>query len=409
MTAAEPVPALRRNRNFSLLLSGSAVSVLGDRFALMAYPLLVLGETGSPAAAGWVGFAGALPAFLFYLPAAPFVERWDPRRTMGACEACRGLAVLFIVASLVKGAVAVPALAAAACFEGAFATVYSLAEVKMIRAVVPSAQTSTALAGNEARNSVASLVGRPFGGFLYGLGRAVPFLADVISFVISVTTLLLIRLAPRPQQPNPVPAPEQPMTLTGIGQGFRCVRSDRYMRAIIPLMAISNLIIQALYVVFIASAKAHGTSSAVIGVAFAATGIGGILGAATASRLFRWCGYRLLPMAQWVWVAAMSPLLVTVNEYTFGAALTVMAMTGVAVNVSAGTYFYQRIPEEMLARVMSVDLLAEYAAAAAGPLAGGLLVTGLGGPASAAVLAGLAAVLAAIATSVKDVRTPPRA
>jgi hypothetical protein len=47
MSAAtgEPVP-LRRNRDFQLLWSGQAVSLLGSQTSRIAYPLLVLAMTG---------------------------------------------------------------------------------------------------------------------------------------------------------------------------------------------------------------------------------------------------------------------------------------------------------------------------------------------------------------------------
>ncbi|MGH3047445.1 MAG: MFS transporter [Gaiellaceae bacterium] len=69
-----PVP-LRRNRDFQLLWSGQAVSVLGSRMSSIAYPLLVLALTGSPAKAGIVGFAGTIPYFLAPLVAGVLVDR----------------------------------------------------------------------------------------------------------------------------------------------------------------------------------------------------------------------------------------------------------------------------------------------------------------------------------------------
>src|SRR5260370_39460213 len=43
---------LRRNRDFQLLWGGQAVSLLGSQTSKIAYPLLVLALTGSPAQAG---------------------------------------------------------------------------------------------------------------------------------------------------------------------------------------------------------------------------------------------------------------------------------------------------------------------------------------------------------------------
>ena len=55
-----PLP-LRRNRDFVLLLTGRLLSTLGSQVTAIAYPLLVLAVTHSPAKAGIVGFAGLVP------------------------------------------------------------------------------------------------------------------------------------------------------------------------------------------------------------------------------------------------------------------------------------------------------------------------------------------------------------
>ncbi len=60
---------LRRNRDFQLYWSGQLVSALGTRVRAIATPLLVLGMTGSPAAAGLTAFAFTLPMVVLTLPA----------------------------------------------------------------------------------------------------------------------------------------------------------------------------------------------------------------------------------------------------------------------------------------------------------------------------------------------------
>jgi len=50
---ATPVP-LWRNRDFTLLWSSQVISTVGTRVTSVAYPLLVLLLTGSPAVAGVV-------------------------------------------------------------------------------------------------------------------------------------------------------------------------------------------------------------------------------------------------------------------------------------------------------------------------------------------------------------------
>ena len=58
MTDSGVTRALRRNRDFVLLQAGQLLSSAGSQATAIAYPLLVLSTSGSPARAGLVSFAG---------------------------------------------------------------------------------------------------------------------------------------------------------------------------------------------------------------------------------------------------------------------------------------------------------------------------------------------------------------
>ena len=77
------VPRLSRNREFALLWSGQTLSALGSQVSLVAYPLLVLAVTGSPAKAGVVGFAKSVPVALLALPAGALADRVNRKRADG--------------------------------------------------------------------------------------------------------------------------------------------------------------------------------------------------------------------------------------------------------------------------------------------------------------------------------------
>ena len=52
---------LWKNRDYLLLWSGQTISILGSQVTQIAFPLLVLGLTGSPATAGFVAAARTVP------------------------------------------------------------------------------------------------------------------------------------------------------------------------------------------------------------------------------------------------------------------------------------------------------------------------------------------------------------
>ena len=67
--------------------------LLGSQTSKIAYPLLVLAMTGSPAKAGIAGFAAMLGYLLFPLLAGGVADRHDRKRILIACDAIRLAAV----------------------------------------------------------------------------------------------------------------------------------------------------------------------------------------------------------------------------------------------------------------------------------------------------------------------------
>src|SRR5262249_23507458 len=85
-----------RNRNYTLLWTGQAgpaVSEIGFRAAILAFPLLGLAMPGSPAASGLVRGADAAAQLIAGLPAGALVGRWNRKRIMLWCEATQAVAV----------------------------------------------------------------------------------------------------------------------------------------------------------------------------------------------------------------------------------------------------------------------------------------------------------------------------
>src|SRR5215207_5299019 len=141
MTA--PAVPLWRNRDFTLLWVSQVVSTVGTRVTSVAYPLLVLLLTGSPTLAGVVAFAQTLPFLLLYLPGGAWIDRWERRRTMIACELGRAAALGSVAAAALVGgvhSVSVEHLAVVAFTEGSLFVLFDLAEGSALPHLVPAEQ-----------------------------------------------------------------------------------------------------------------------------------------------------------------------------------------------------------------------------------------------------------------------------
>ncbi len=98
-----------------------------------------------------------------------------------------------LVVAAVLGALTVPHLLAVALLSGSVAGVFGPAEMSAVRTVVRTDDLPTALAQNQARQHVASLVGGPLGGALYAVTRWLPFAVDVVTYLVSWVMLGRIR------------------------------------------------------------------------------------------------------------------------------------------------------------------------------------------------------------------------
>src|SRR4051812_47579792 len=188
-----PVPPLWRNRDFLLLWSGTAVSNLGSNCSNVAYPMLVLVLTGSPAQAGLTGFVALLPQLLFQLPAGAVADSWNRKRVMIWCDALRMLVLGSLVVALLADRLTVTQILFVGFVEGTLTVVHRIAASAAVPNLVHPSHLTLALSRNEARTRGAAMVGQPLGGALFGVARLLPFLVDALSYVVSLVTLVLIK------------------------------------------------------------------------------------------------------------------------------------------------------------------------------------------------------------------------
>ncbi|WEO93115.1 MFS transporter [Streptomyces sp. FXJ1.172] len=91
------------------------------------------------------------------------------------------------------GAASLPVILAVVVSGAAATAVFSTAEHAAVRNLVSLDRLTTAVARNEARTYGVSLAGPPLGGLLFGIGRALPFADNALSFLLSLVAVLCIR------------------------------------------------------------------------------------------------------------------------------------------------------------------------------------------------------------------------
>jgi MFS family permease len=402
--AAPKPPPLWRNRDFILLWTGQAVSTIGTRVSGLAFPLLVLAETHSPAKAGIVGFAQTLPFMLFYLLAGALVDRWDRKRVMIIADGVRAVALGSIAFALAADALTLAQIIAVGFVEGTGFVFYSVSERAALPQVVAKEQISAAVAQNQARDQGADLLGQPLGGVLFGLSRLLPFAFDAISYAVSFISLFFIRSKFQEQR-------ERATTRirSDIAEGVRWLWGQPFLRAGTGLVAGSNFAFSAIFLALIVRAKQLGASSTAIGIMLMFFGAGAIVGALIAPWIQRRVHAKFTIMTSfWVWaaLAAVTPFIH--NAYALGGMWAFGALFGPIFNVSFAVYRYALVPDRLLGRVGSASQFVAWGAIPLGQLASGLLLDQIGTRPTIFWLAGASAVVASLATVSPSIRHAPR-
>ncbi|WP_018218802.1 MFS transporter [Salinispora vitiensis] len=370
-----PAP-LRRNWRFQTLWIGAGAANLGLEAVEVAYPLLILALTDSPALAGLFGFIQVGTIVLVGLPAGVLVDRWDRRRVLLVAEATRALALSSVIVALALDQITVAHLMAAAVVLGTGTAFGATARMLLIRAVVPPQQLTLALSQDEARGGVAALAGPPLGGALFVAARAYPFVAAAIGFVISFGCALVVR-APKLERPSPASAPTATTSAWGplatVPSGLRAVLGSKLLRVALLLICVFYLSLTAAILVVVVSLREQGTSAAMIGVALSGSAVGMLVGAALVPRL----NTHLSPGALLLCASALATgaaglLALRLGPWWVFAMLMVAALGLPALKILVDILIFRQTPDERRGQAVSATITLIGAGSSLGSLVGGL-------------------------------------
>jgi MFS family permease len=395
---------LSRNRNFRVLWASQVLSEFGLNASTIAFPLLVLAVTGSAGASGLVLSTIAAAGVVAGLPMGALADRWDRKKIMLGCEAAQVLAGASLVAALLWGMATLAHVVVVAAVMGVCGALFAPAEDATLPNVVPDDQLSTALAMNTARSYLGQLSGTAAGGFLFAVGRFVPFMVDVLMHAMAFVGLTFLRLPVRKVQPEPERHLGREMAA-----GLRWVWGNRPIR-VVALCAIGlNLFFAAYFIIIIVLARGRGVPAGEIGVMAAMLGLGGLLGTAIAPYLHR----RLPPYLAIVgvfWILTiLAPLAIFIrNGYGIGALFATMAFFTPTANTTIATYQLLLTPDALRGRLTGVMGVVGGVSAAVGPALGGFLMGAVSHDRAVLLCAGGVALVTVLTTLSPTLRAFPR-
>ena len=180
-------------RDFRLLWSSEAISVIGDQFHFVALSWLVIDLTRSGLALGTVLIAIAIPRAIMLLPFGVLADRRPPRTLMLVAHLARGVVVGVIAALVLSDTASLPILAVLGAVFGVLDALYLPAQQSFLPRTVDADRLPSANSLLQGTLQLSSIVGPPLAGALIVVvGTGAAFVVDAASFFVAAAVVLLI-------------------------------------------------------------------------------------------------------------------------------------------------------------------------------------------------------------------------
>jgi hypothetical protein len=345
-------------RDFALLWTGAAVSLLGDGVYIVAIAWQVYELSDTPTALSLVGVAWTLPMAAFLLVGGVVSDRFDRREIMIATDLVRAVAVAVIAVLSITGALELWHLILLAAVFGTGDAFFGPAFNSVVPQIVPQRLLVQANSLDQfIRPFMMALAGPAIGGLtVAALGAGAAFALDAGSFLVSALAISLMSRGFRADRTEDEPT----SPLADLREGLRFVRAHTWLWGTLLGAAISLLAFWGPIEVLVPFRIKNdlGGDAADFGLVLAAGGVGAILAAVVMAQLglprkhmtfmyISWAvgclGIAGLAFATVLWQAMASSF---VQQALFAAGLIVW-----------GTLIQTLVPVRLLGRITSLDWL----------------------------------------------------
>ena len=369
-----PAPGSLGSRSFRALLGSSLASALGGSISGVSVNWLVYHYTHSTLDVAYVGLTGVVPGIVLGLLAGVVADRYDRRRLMVASDLVRMGAMATLALALYLAGFSLLLVLGAMTLVYSFSALFTPASQAIMPRIVTTEHLEAANGVLSAVSQTGFTVGAAAGGLLVVFAGAVAGLGvNAATYAISGTLLFQIaagagRIPPRADR-----------AARSWGRELR--EGLRYMRTHLAVLEVTlgflpaNFLltmVPSFFVVY--AATLFGGDAAVYGYLVAGLAAGAAGGALAVPRL-RARRFAGLLMATSVTAQSGAIALLVVSR---SLVLSVVAAAGIGVGIGLiNTVFYATmqaiVPNEVLARVLSIDSVGAFVAIPAGLVVGGLL------------------------------------
>jgi MFS family permease len=369
MTSKNPMLRMMSLRDFRLLFIGTAMSLLGDQFTLIATPWLTLQLTGDPLALGFVLALEGIPRAMIMLFGGALTDRFSPRVMMITADVTRFVLTCLMAFAVFTGTIQIWMLFA---FSLGFGLMSGF-EIPAESSIVPTLVNKHDLqAGNSLMLStaqVAQFVGPTVAGILIGqyshslFGISLAYAIDAVGFATSATCLWLIHTGNKRQLSEESPKNES--IWTSVLAGMKYIRTDEALLLIILVIAGLNfsLIGPIMVGIPVLADQRLPEGATAFGLLMSAYAGGNLVGFLMAGSLPRPSGKAM----RVILISLMVAFALVIGSLAFIQSTWVNFILMLPLGLGNG-YIYivlfswvqTRAPKEMLGRMMSITAFASY-------------------------------------------------
>jgi MFS family permease len=341
---------VKSNRDFNIFWAGQTLSGLGDSFAFIALPLLVLQATGSLVHMGLVTGTFGVGSLVAGVISGSIVDRVDRRRLMILCDVVRAIAYSAIPLTWYLFGPRVAVIYVVTAIGAIFGNAFQVASITAVANLVDKEELTEANGRMQGSYGLMFLLGPTVAGTIsHRFGPAWAIGIDALSFIASAISLRFVRLRRASAEQK------QERWVDNLLAGVRFLWAEPTLRWVTILLAAFGFIAAAFLDLYIFHLKRnlHQTDEAVGWVSGVAA-LGTIIGALLASPLRKRFGFGVTWLAagvvQGAFVAAMgfagTPLAIALLSCVFGVTMMVR-------NVSTMSLRQEITPDHLLGRVTS--------------------------------------------------------
>ncbi|MEU6734652.1 MFS transporter [Streptomyces physcomitrii] len=355
----DPAPAREKNtfsslkvRNYRLFFTGQVISNTGTWMQRIAQDWLVLSLTGSSAAVGITTALQFLPMLLFGLYGGVLVDRLPKRALLLVTQSAMGLTGLALAVLTLSGHVQVWHVYLTAFLLGLATVLDNPARQTFVSEMVGPGQLANAVSLNSANFQSARLIGPAVAGVtITAVGSGYAFLANGLSFLAPIASLLLIRTA------ELHPVARTPRGKGQLREGLRYVAGRPELLWPIVLIGFIGTFAFNFPIwlsafaddVFHAGAGTYGMLNTLMAAGSLA---GALLAARRGTSRLRLLIFAAAAFGALEIVTALAP-----TFWLFAALLVPVGMCGLTVNVTANSSVQMAVDPAMRGRVMSLFMM----------------------------------------------------